>query len=93
MNLDSIYVDDCVGIFDNNLRKVNVVIFPNPFTTSTTLSYELNQPDEVSMSIYDTWGSWSTRLHSPESGINGRIRIQEKYTTHSPLLLRGLINS
>jgi len=29
---------------------------PNPFTTSTTLSYELNQPETVSMSIYNHLG-------------------------------------
>jgi hypothetical protein len=44
----------------SSIHEIGVVsIFsctPNPFTTSTTLSYELQQPETVSLSIYNHLG-------------------------------------
>ncbi len=38
----------------NNVQSV--MIFPNPFTTSTTIEYELKQPEEITLTIYDYFG-------------------------------------
>jgi hypothetical protein len=37
-------------------NTMNVYCSPNPFTTSTTLSYELQQPERVSLMIYNHLG-------------------------------------
>jgi len=34
----------------------NIKVYPNPFTTSTIIEYELNQPSEVTISIYNHFG-------------------------------------
>ena len=56
MELDSIMVDNCVGVFKPELKKMNLVTVPNPFTTSTTFQYELEHPERVSLSIYNYSG-------------------------------------
>ncbi len=35
---------------------IGLTITPNPFTNSTTLEYELKQPESVSLSIYNQMG-------------------------------------
>ncbi len=47
-----------VGIDKIEARSLssNVQYYPNPFTTSTTLSYELKQPEKVILTIYDYLG-------------------------------------
>ncbi len=37
-------------------NEPSVIIFPNPFTTSTTIEYELKQPEKVTLTIYDYLG-------------------------------------
>ncbi len=37
-------------------ESFNYLIYPNPFSTLTTLSYELKQPEKVTMSIYNHLG-------------------------------------
>ena len=45
-----------------------VVSQPNPFTTSTTLSYELQQPEKVQLSIYNHLGQivYQTQENQPQ---------------------------
>jgi hypothetical protein len=52
---------ESVGIDDeNNLTKPAafrlISIYPNPFTTSTTIEYQLNQPSQVTLTIYNHLG-------------------------------------
>jgi len=45
-----------------------VAITPNPFTTSTTLSYELKQPEKVILTIYEYMGKqvYNTEENQPQ---------------------------
>ena len=46
---ETVYVDEV-----NQLDKL--ITSPNPFTTSTTIEYELQQPEKISLSIYNHLG-------------------------------------
>ena len=52
------YSESCftytVDLEENIYRKT--AIYPNPFTTSTTIEYQLDQPSEVILSIYNHLG-------------------------------------
>jgi len=52
----------------NGLPCGIINVFPNPFTTSTTLSYELQQPEKVSISIYNHLGQlvYQTQENQPQ---------------------------
>ena len=57
---ESIYVDSvycyglAVGIEENYYQAFRA--YPNPFTTSTTIEYQLTDPSRVQLSIYNTIG-------------------------------------
>jgi len=42
--------------------------YPNPFTTSTTIEYELNQPEQITLTIYDYLGKqvYQTQENQPQ---------------------------
>jgi endonuclease/exonuclease/phosphatase family metal-dependent hydrolase len=44
------------GVNDNLTPNVKFVNYPNPFITSTTIEYELQQPEKVTLTIYDHLG-------------------------------------
>jgi endonuclease/exonuclease/phosphatase family metal-dependent hydrolase len=44
------------GVNDNLTPNVKFVNYPNPFITSTTIEYELQQPEKVTLTIYDYLG-------------------------------------
>jgi hypothetical protein len=44
---------DDISEFSN---EQSVMIYPNPLTTSATIEYELNQPEKVTLTIYDYLG-------------------------------------
>jgi hypothetical protein len=46
----------------------NITIFPNPFSISTTMSYELKQPEKVTLSIYKHLGQliYQTKENQPQ---------------------------
>jgi hypothetical protein len=46
----------------------NITTSPNPFTTSTTLSYELQQPEKVLLTIYNHLGQnvYQTQENQPQ---------------------------
>ncbi len=50
---------------DMNLTMIN--IYPNPFSNSTTLSYELQQPSSVQISIYNHLGKQFDLIHQNQS--------------------------
>jgi ligand-binding sensor domain-containing protein len=57
-------------------------IYPNPFTSSTTIAFQLQEASEVRLTIYDILGREVTELHS---GILGGGRhLIEWDATHAP---------
>lgn len=45
-------------------RNGNIKLYPNPFTNSTTLEYELQQREQVGISIYDLAGKEISTVHN-----------------------------
>jgi len=41
---------------ENSLQQNHINIFPNPFSTSTTIAFELTQPGKVELKIYNQLG-------------------------------------
>ena len=62
--MDKFIVKQVVGI-NNHLTGVDIAFYPNPFSTSTTLSYELQQPERVTLTIYNQMGKqvYQTQEH------------------------------
>ena len=57
-----------------------MMIYPNPFTTSTTLSYKLKQPEEITLTIYDYLGKQVYQTQENHSqGKQQLIWNAEKY--------------
>lgn len=56
------------GVEDINVKELVLNISPNPFTTSTTLSYELKQPGKVILSTYNHLGQmvYQTKENQPQ---------------------------
>ncbi len=49
--------DEAVSVYSFKKRKENdLLVFPNPFTTSTTITYKLQQPTTVQITIYNQLG-------------------------------------
>jgi hypothetical protein len=51
-----------VGISDNYNKGISVEVYPNPFTSSTNIDYELSRSTQVSISVYDIFGKLVTPL-------------------------------
>lgn len=49
--------------------------FPNPFNSTTTIEYDLNQPSPVSIKVYDALGRFVKTLLEVEEGNAGRYRM------------------
>ena len=45
-----------IGDFMNETNNLDLVIYPNPFSTSTTIEYELTQPKNVNITIFNHLG-------------------------------------
>jgi hypothetical protein len=54
-------------------RHFSAKNYPNPFTTSTSLSYELKQPDKVTLMIYDYLGKQV--YHTQENQPQGKQQL------------------
>jgi hypothetical protein len=53
---DTLIIDYTSNVEHIVSGKDVVISYPNPFTTSTTLSYELKQPEKVILTIYNQMG-------------------------------------
>ncbi len=54
---NNVKVDKTVGVKYNALEaKVNFNVYPNPFSNSTNVVFELNQTQEVALEVYDLLG-------------------------------------
>ncbi len=65
-SIQTITQDISIGIIENGLS--GLMIKPNPFTTSTTIEYELKQPEKVTLTIYDHLGQivYQTEENQPQ---------------------------
>ena len=45
---------------------MDILVFPNPLSTSTTISFSLSQSEKVSLRIYDVTGRLVTTLSDGE---------------------------
>jgi len=43
------------GVDEHN-HTLDVIAYPNPFTTSTTIEYELTEPSHIQLTIYNAIG-------------------------------------
>ena len=68
--LDSLEIDSLfhepnpvgAGIFNHPENLISHMASPNPFTTSTTITYEIQQPEQVSLSIFNHLGEMVFRV-------------------------------
>ncbi len=51
----NVEVKDCTGI-EESRTGLGMDVFPNPFSTSTTIDYELKQPETVRITFYNQFG-------------------------------------
>ena len=49
-------IEACVDFISEDQLVHDIDIYPNPFTTSTTIEYELKQPSAVQFSVYNQLG-------------------------------------
>ena len=72
-----IYHNDAVFIEEEQVNiPVNTILYvsyPNPFTTSTTVEYELKQPEKVTLTIYDYLGKQVEVIEANQSKGNQNI--------------------
>jgi len=60
--------DACASSISENSTLYEINTSPNPFATSTTLSYELQQPEKVTLSIFNHLGQlvYQTEENQPK---------------------------
>jgi len=56
-----------IGIEENKGAFQNLLNYPNPFTTSTTLSYTLDKPSAVTISIFNPQGQLIEKIEQEQS--------------------------
>ena len=61
-------------------KEIESIAFPNPFNTSTTLTYELKHPEKVTLTVYDHMGKqvYQTKENQPQ-GKQQLIWNAERY--------------
>jgi len=67
-----------VGINENAAieNKINLNAFPNPFNSSTQISYELKENAAVTIAVYDVLGNKIETLANNETQNNGKHSIE-----------------
>jgi len=65
--------EDCEEITTLRIGELvaigNLSAYPNPFTISTTIEYELTEPSNVQLSIYNTIGE---TIYKAEDGVKAQ---------------------
>ena len=51
-----VHVLSCLGMNDIDSRYDKLKVYPNPFTSNTTIEFILTEPSQVKLSIYNTIG-------------------------------------
>jgi hypothetical protein len=52
----TVYVNDTSSVKENEIQVSNVRCYPNPFESSTTVSFKLSTRDHLSLQIFDIFG-------------------------------------
>jgi hypothetical protein len=65
--MDSFTISRIVGI-NNNATDFGLSVFPNPFSTSTTIEYTLTSPQTITLSFYNQFGKMVDRIQQKQSG-------------------------
>ena len=55
--------EDCLVDVDNIENFTKVAVYPNPFTTSTTMQYQLTKPETVTLAIFNHHGKKVDIIH------------------------------
>ena len=63
----------CTLSIDEKQLYRNIKIYPNPFTTSTTIEYQLDQPSEVTISIFNHLGKQVELIQQQQSSGKQQI--------------------
>ena len=53
----------------------NLIAFPNPFQTNTTISFSLTKDEEYSLAVYDTRGALIENLQKGKGKVNQPIQV------------------
>jgi len=65
------YGSNPLGIFQWKVQNSQIMAYPNPFTTSTTIEYELNHPETVRIIFYNQFGKQVDVIEeSQQKGLN-----------------------
>jgi PKD repeat protein len=51
-----VYTKNALGIDDPGISGINLNVYPNPFVSSTTVSYSLEKSQQIEISLYDQLG-------------------------------------
>ena len=64
------------GVENHNLNKenLNVIVYPNPFTSSTKIEYKLEKDNYVSIKIYNSQGRLLSNLIN-KNQLKGKHKI------------------
>ncbi len=61
--LDDIAIGQKTGLNELNVKDISLAVFPNPFSSSTQISYKLNKAEEVSIEVFDIVGKKVATLY------------------------------
>jgi len=63
-------IDACETVgFSEFPENIKILIYPNPFSTSTTIEYQLDQPSDVTLTIFNHLGEQVELIrHHQQSG-------------------------
>jgi len=68
------------GVDAKNMKEIKLKVGPNPFSTSTTIEYELKQPETIQFSIYNHLGQLIYQIEENQpQGMQKLIWYAEGY--------------
>ena len=74
------FIDTDVGLYEIYNGSPLLIAYPNPFTTSTTIEYNLTEPSHVQLTIYNTIGK---TIYKVEDGIKQQGKHTFTWTPES----------
>lgn len=72
-----------LGIAENNDNKIKLDAFPNPFSTSTQIYYELKANANVTIAVYDVLGNKIETLTNSENQTSGKHAVDFNSKDHA----------
>ena len=74
------WADVIISIDEGVNQNNKITIYPNPFTTSTTIEYELTEPSQVQLTIYNAIGE---TIHVATEGIKPQGKHTYEWSAES----------